>query len=66
MHFTAGLPLRFFADIVDANEWQCPCHGSRFGTDGHVVGGPAGRPLATPPAHVEGDALVIDLDGLTG
>ena len=24
MHFTAGLPLRFFADIVDANEWQCP------------------------------------------
>jgi cytochrome b6-f complex iron-sulfur subunit len=48
-----------------ANEWQCPCHGSRYGADGHLVQGPAERPLGAPAAHVDGDALVIELDGLT-
>ncbi len=48
-----------------AIEWQCPCHGSRFGADGQLYGGPATRPLSAAPVHVEGGVLVIDLGGLT-
>jgi Rieske Fe-S protein len=46
------------------SEWQCPCHGSRFAADGQVRHGPAERPLGAPRSHVEGDQLVVDLQGL--
>ncbi|GKY96003.1 hypothetical protein MPSEU_000616700 [Mayamaea pseudoterrestris] len=36
-----------------ANKFQCPCHGSQYAPDGHVVRGPAPLPLAL--AHCDTD-----------
>ncbi|WP_427131984.1 FAD-dependent oxidoreductase [Pseudarthrobacter sp. S9] len=42
-----GCTIEFNADDVT---WDCPCHGSRFSTDGAVIQGPATRNLAPRPA----------------
>jgi glycine/D-amino acid oxidase-like deaminating enzyme/nitrite reductase/ring-hydroxylating ferredoxin subunit len=43
--------------VVEWNQaeqtWDCPCHGSRFETDGTVLAGPAGSPLPEIPPGTE-------------
>ena len=45
--------------VVKWNEaeqsWDCPCHGSRFATDGAVLEGPAVEPLPAVSVDVRTD-----------
>jgi Rieske Fe-S protein len=41
--------------------FECPLHGSRFGTDGGVVRGPASRPLERLQAAPAGKMLIVAL-----
>jgi len=44
-----------------AGEFQCPCHGGRFGADGAVLGGPPPKPLRRLEARVRDGQIVADL-----
>lgn len=43
------------------NRFTCTCHGSRFGTDGSLVNGPATRPLRTYPVSRNGNIVTVNL-----
>lgn len=43
----------------ESDEFECPCHASRFTKDGKVLGGPAPRPLDTLPHKVEDNTLYV-------
>lgn len=42
-------------------DFECPCHGSTFGSDGHVQVGPATTPLKSYAVSVTTDSVVVTI-----
>jgi len=40
--------------------WECPCHGSRYSSDGSVIRGPAMESLDALPFHLDEGEIVLD------
>jgi Rieske Fe-S protein len=51
-----GCPIAW---VGAANQFQCPCHGSKFNRDGQVVGGPAPLPLYKHEVEISGDTVYV-------
>lgn len=43
----------------EASQFECPCHGGKFDSDGKRIAGPPPRPLDVYETKVEGNALQI-------
>jgi cytochrome b6-f complex iron-sulfur subunit len=43
----------------EPKEFICPCHNSKFTSDGKVQQGPAKKPLATYAVKLEGDSILV-------
>lgn len=43
----------------DEKKFKCPCHGSMFDIEGHVLAGPAPRPLDLLPSKIENGRLLV-------
>jgi Rieske Fe-S protein len=46
---------------ADAEELRCPCHGGVFDRTGAVKAGPPPAPLATLPARIEGERVLVQI-----